>query len=282
MNPPKNSIATEAAFLVASLCFAGAAFAAPAAGTVTQLSGPLFAQKADGRTKVLAGGSVVDVGDTLLTGKDTYAEVRFADSGTVTLQSDTRLAIEAFAFDKARAAGDRAELKLVDGGVKVVSGVIGARSPGRHILKTAFGAIEVREAIFIVQYAAGADGPVAALARIHLAALSLPVLAGGTLSDVSAEPLIVAQLTPPASPGLAPGLYVHVIDGIINLSNNGGSQSFAAGQFGYTASFIKPPVVVPNNPGIQFTPPPAFSTQTHSTGSTTGNGNSGSVDCEVR
>jgi len=73
-----------------------------------------------------------------------------------------------------------------------------------------------------------------------------------------------------------------VIDGIINFSNKGGSQSFSAGQFGYTASLVQPPVVVPANPGIQFTPPPAFSSSSAPrTG--TGSGNkSGTVDCEVR
>ena len=93
---------------------------------------------------------------------------------------------------------------------------------------------------------------------------------------------MLAQNTPvPGAGGLAPGLYVHVIDGLINLSNKGGSQSFAAGQFGYTASFVQPPVVVPKNPGIQFTPPPSFSSSTIPA-STTSVSKSSSVDCEVR
>jgi hypothetical protein len=64
---------------------------------------------------------------------------------------------------------------------------------------------------------------------------------------------------PPAPvTGLAPGLYVQVIDGAINLSNTGGSQNFAAGQFGFTSAVRQPPIVVPSNPGLQFTPPPQF------------------------
>jgi hypothetical protein len=38
-----------------------------------------------------------------------------------------------------------------------------------------------------------------------------------------------------------------------------GSTSFQAGQFGFTPSFTKPPVILPVNPGIKFTPPPTFS-----------------------
>lgn len=286
MNLSKNSIATEAAFLLASLCFAGAAFGAPAAGTVTQLSGPLFAQKADGRTKILAGGSAVDAGDTLLTGPATYAEVRLADHGIVTLQPDTRLAIDAFSFDEARALGDRAELNLVEGGIKLASGAIAARSPGRFTLKTTLGTIEVGKTTFIIQYAGTAPAAVAAMpSRIYLAALSSGMIPGGTLSDAYSGPLVIAQNLPNAPPGtggLAAGLYVHVIDGIINLTNRGGSQSFSAGQFGYTASFVKPPVVVPQNPGIQFTPPPAFSSSTAPQANTGVPNKQNTVDCEVR
>jgi hypothetical protein len=96
----------------------------------------------------------------------------------------------------------------------------------------------------------------------------------------------LAQTLPSApksipSGGLQPGLHVFVIDGIINLSNKGGTQQFNAGQFGYTASFIKPPIVLPNNPGLQFTPPPSFSASTQSN-SPSAPGKSNAVDCEVR
>lgn len=66
---------------------------------------------------------------------------------------------------------------------------------------------------------------------------------------------------PPAGTGVPPGLYVHVLDGMIQLSNTGGSQHFAAGQFGYTGGFIQPPVILPANPGITFSPPPSFSSR---------------------
>ncbi len=75
----------------------------------------------------------------------------------------------------------------------------------------------------------------------------------------------VQQLT---ARDLAPGLYVHVIDGLIHLTNDGGLQSFAAGQFGYTPNVQQPPVVLPLNPGMQFTPPPSFVSGTPIPGTT--------------
>ena len=59
--------------------------------------------------------------------------------------------------------------------------------------------------------------------------------------------------------------------------------NFAAGQFGYTASITQLPVVLPANPGIRFTPPPAFSSANGpSSGAPGSNKGSGDVDCEVR
>ncbi len=86
---------------------------------------------------------------------------------------------------------------------------------------------------------------------------------------------------PSASPSLAPGLYVHVIDGLINLSNKGGSQSYSTGQFGYTANFSKPPAMLPKNPGMQFAPPPMFIPAATTAAASSG-AKPNMVECEVR
>lgn len=102
----------------------------------------------------------------------------------------------------------------------------------------------------------------------------------------------IAQYVPPPTPsappphsilaaGLAPGLHVFVSDGAIVLNNRGGSLSFNAGQFGFTGNSSTPPVIVPSNPGLKFTPPPAFSAT--STASQPSSGKAlDTVDCEVR
>jgi hypothetical protein len=82
------------------------------------------------------------------------------------------------------------------------------------------------------------------------------------------------------SPTPTLGLYVHVIDGLVNLRNQGGTTSFAPGQFGFTPSFTTPPAPIPRAPVILFTPPPAFSILTSGSGS--GAPKSNTVDCEVR
>ena len=85
-----------------------------------------------------------------------------------------------------------------------------------------------------------------------------------------------------ADPAFPPGLYVQVIDGLIQLTNRGGVQQFAAGQFGFTGSVVTPPVIIPSNPGIQFNPPPAFQSSTGPQSGSSSSSKPNTVDCEVR
>ena len=82
-----------------------------------------------------------------------------------------------------------------------------------------------------------------------------------------------------ALPGAnSPGLYVSIVGGFISL-NNQSSSSIFPGQFGYTPASVTPPVVLPTNPNLLFTPPPSFSTSTPTSTSSTGQP---AVDCAVR
>jgi hypothetical protein len=117
---------------------------------------------------------------------------------------------------------------------------------------------------------------------MHKSLIALALVVSGAPAFAQAP---LPQGLPPALQGpaqpLSPGLYVQVIDGLIHVGNSGGSQVFAAGQFGYVPSANVPPVIVPNNPGLQFVPPPVFNTG-GSGPSAPGGGNPGAVDCEVR
>lgn len=94
-------------------------------------------------------------------------------------------------------------------------------------------------------------------------------------------PALAQAKIPPAPSGqpvLAPGLHVQVTDGVIVVTNSGGSLGFQAGQFGYVPSVNQPPVILPSDPGLQFTPPPSFG----SGGSGPPPPSGGSTDCIVR
>lgn len=251
---PKKPIATKAfaALLLAGVCTL--AQAGQVAGTIINLSGPLMAQKADGKVKVLALKSEVESGDTLVSERNTYAQIKFIDNSEITLKPNTTFKVESFAFDAGKPAADSASFSLVKGGLRSITGLLGKRSREKFELKTPTATIGIRGTTFVAAYVP--PGPVNTPA---------PVLPGGQAPG----------------PLLPPGLYVQVIDGLINVTNKGGSQNFAAGQFGYTPNPIQPPVIVPANPGLKFTPPPAFSAPPPNNSAGAGN-KAAAVDCEVR
>ncbi len=243
--------------LLAALGIATAAYAAPPAGTVTQSSGLLFAQGADGHAKILAERSTIGAGTRLVSGKTAYARIDFGAKDHVILGPGTELAI------------DGSEFTLIQGAVQVSGG---------GVVKTPLGTISGADATYIVTYSPVDAAKVAMGTSVMLAELSPGLQA--TRSD--APPVQIAQLTTPVPGAKGPRpLRAGARDGMIHLTNGGGSQSFTAGQFGYTASFIQPPVVLPANPGMQFTPPPSFSSSTAANPGSSGS-KAGTVDCEVR
>lgn len=287
MNQPRKCIATSLLFIL-SLCAAAFAQAAETVATVINLSGPLLAKKADGTAKVLALKSAVEQGDTLVTEKNTYARIKFIDNGEMTLRPNTQLKIDNFSYQADKPEQDSAVFRLIKGGLRSVTGLLGKRNHDRFGMHTPTATIGIRGTIFIAEYIPPSEPAVASYGLSSMAAAPEQLTAQyATRSDapygglpLAMQPLQLAQNFP-GTDGRAPGLYVQVLDGMINVSNGGGSQNFAAGQFGYTPSFQQPPVVLPANPGIHFTPPPAFSSSSASHGDAAGTGNKGS-DCEVR
>lgn len=305
MNLRKNCTAIKFWFALMLLMFGLHVHAAQVVGTVTDLNGPLLAKKTDGTVKVLAQKSLVEEGDLLVTEKDTYTRIKFLDNSEVTLRPETQFKIERFAYEQDKPQNDNAFFSLLKGGLRAVSGTVGKRSRERTGLNTPAATIGIRGTIYVVEYIAPAEADVAAWGRSLVAATStgfhaygrlgngdatrIDAATGDTMPEIlPARPALDTQLAqgivPPMSGARPPGLYVQVLDGLIQLSNQGGVHNFSAGQFGFTPSIRQPPVVLPKNPGIQFTPPPAFSSSgtIGGTGSSSGAGKSATVDCEVR
>lgn len=280
MNLQRDFSARHAAvrgiLLLALWALAALALAAPVAGTVTHLSGPLLARKASGAIKILSVKSEVENGDTLVTEKNTYARVKFIDNSEITLKPGTTLTVDDFSFDEGKPDGDKANFNLVKGGLRSVSGLLGKRNKEKFELKTPAATIGIRGTTFIVEYVAPSDERALASARNFLL--------GSTAALGGSPAMSLAQLAPPgAAAGMPAGLYVSVIEGQISVSNQGGVQTFSAGQFGFTPSSTVAPVVVPRNPGLQFAPPPAFAAPLSPQAVGSGMpGNVNTIDCEVR
>lgn len=280
---------------LAGLMSAGGALAAQPVGTITDVSGPLLARKADGAVKVLSQKSSVEQGDTLVAEKDTYARIKFIDNSEITLRPNTQFKIDNFSYEEATPEKDNAIFSLIKGGLRSITGLMGKRNKERFALNTPTATIGIRGTVFIAEYIPPTATEVAAYRAASLAALDASLLnridPNATRTDAPRDflpkgvlkPLQLAQNTgglPPLNGGRSPGLYVQVLDGLINVSNGGGTQQFSAGQFGFTPNFKQPPIILPSNPGMQFTPPPAFE---NTGGQNNSNGTKpGQVDCQVR
>jgi hypothetical protein len=283
--------------LLALLCVAAAAHAG-SVGTVTELSGSLLVKSANGAIKVLGLGSPLEQGDTLASRPGAYARVSLADRSDVTLGPDTELTIEKYSFHDTGPQGDAAVLRLGKGQVRIAAGLLGKRGHDSFTLSTPSATVDVHGSTFIAGYVAPDSADVVRQGmrpQTETQTASAVVAVGYTTSALyrhvsmrsfnTQAPLLLAQNTPAygtgTAGGLSPGLYVQVLDGQINVTNGGGTQNFTAGQFGFTPGFQQPPVILPNNPGIQFTPPASFTSSTGSAGGA-GSAKPGDVDCQVR
>ncbi|HCI13773.1 MAG TPA: hypothetical protein DFK12_07380 [Gallionellaceae bacterium] len=130
--------------LSACLCLPTASWAA--AGIVTHLGGVLNVTRADGTKKLLSIKSEVQQGDVLRTEQDTYARIRFTDGSEVVLRPETVFKIERYRFNAVptEAKRDGFMMRLVKGGLRAVTGLIGKRDPSNVRMRAGTATIGIR------------------------------------------------------------------------------------------------------------------------------------------
>ncbi|MFN0038489.1 MAG: FecR domain-containing protein [Burkholderiales bacterium] len=203
--------------LILLLVLAGpCAWAAAPVGEVTHVSGALVVKRAGGVSKILAPRSQVESGDLLATAGDTYARVKFSDGGEVTLRPNTQFMIEQFNYVKDTPAQDNAIFRLLKGGFRTLTGVVGKRKPDSYQMRTAVATIGIRGTVYGAQYCEND-------------CLNLRNSAGQTPGN---------------------GLHLDVGEGGVNVTNAGGTKPLSAGEFGYVADNAKPMDKVPASQGV--------------------------------
>lgn len=150
-NQRQKLTAIKGILFAALLTFGGAAWA-QVVGVVAHLSGPLIAKKANGAVKVLAAKSEVENGDTLVSEKNTYAQIKFIDHGEITLRPNTTFKIENFAYDAGKPENDSAKFDLVKGGLRSITGLLGKRNKEKFEMKTPSATIGIRGTTFVATY----------------------------------------------------------------------------------------------------------------------------------
>ena len=127
-----------------------------AAGNVRYMVGTLVAQKGDGTLRVLRPKSEVRPGELLVTGEKSYAQVTMKDGSKMTLRPNSNLKIEAFQFKQNAPKADNAVYRLLKGGFRTVTGLIGKRgNPDAYRLRAAGATIGIRGTDFTSRLCAG-------------------------------------------------------------------------------------------------------------------------------
>ena len=214
------------------------------AGEVTDLSGVVLIRKPDGQTRVLTPKSEVEEGDVIATTVNSYVRVKFADGGFAVLRPESQVRVASFKFEENRPERDNVVLALLRGGIRLVTGSSGKRSPDNVRVETPVAIIGIRGTHFGLQFCN---------------------------NDCNA-------LIGPGGGSPANGLHTDVSDGSIRVTTQAGSVTVGGGQFAFVQGPAALPVLVPATQAIRAILPPQ-ATRPAPQGGTVGE--SRTAECEL-
>jgi len=210
----KRFIGLSGFVLLVSLCTSALA---NGAGTVTHLSGTLSVQRADGGVRILSQKSEVNPGDVLTTQRDSYAQINFTDGSSLTMRPNTQIKIEEYNFVQNRPQEDNTFLRLIKGGLRTVTGLVGKRgNQDAYKIGTSTATIGIRGS------------------------------SGDTIDNTTGG----CEGVTPGCEKLSAGVYHTTYTGSYIMRNEGGSQTIDAGQFGFAGNRNMQPIVLPGDPGL--------------------------------
>lgn len=186
-------------------------------GTTMQLSGSPLAIDINNQQRFLTLKSNIYVGDIILTEGGSAARLQMNDGAQLYVRANSRLVIEQYSFLENAPQSNRSIIRLLKGGFRAISGLIGRRNPAAVSIMTTVATIGVRGTDFAVRIC---------------------------------EP---DECSLPEQGVFAPGDYSGVLDGEITITNDAGTVPVAFGEVVRTESAEKSPVPAPEAAGLIFT-----------------------------
>lgn len=179
------------------------------AGRAAFVRGNVVARTVGGRTRTLNTSDAVYNGDSIVTGAGAYTVIAFRDQSRITVLPDTEFQVQRLDYVESAPEKSRAIMKLLRGGLRAVSGLIGKQRRRNYSLNTPVATIGIRGTGF-------------------------DLLCQGTCVNPSTD----------QNPG-GDGLFVEVWEGSIVFD---GQYETGAGQAVFLSNLLTPPVVVPSIP----------------------------------
>jgi hypothetical protein len=133
--------------LVAAMAVSTIAIAADSSGMVVASRGEVIALS-NGGSRELKQGDFVYVADEIMTTNRSFVVLQFEDGAKVTVRPDSTLIIETYLYNGD--AGDEAELNLVSGGLRVITGAMAKNNPENYKVRTPVALMGVRGTEFSI------------------------------------------------------------------------------------------------------------------------------------
>lgn len=185
-------------------------------GEVIEVRGQPLATDLNGRRRVLSTQGRVHSGDTLEGTDGASARLMMNDGAEILLRPFSRIAIERYEFTESEPESGRSIIRLLKGGLRMITGLIGRSNPQGFRVDATVATIGVRGTDFGVRVCGDE---------------------GCRLDD---------------APTLAPGAYAGVLDGGIGFGNDAGTVEARRGDFYYVATADSRPTPAPDAAAIIF------------------------------
>lgn len=205
MRSPTSYAKRCATGFVAFLAALVSTLALAQAGRVVLAVGDVAAIRGADRVRLSAGANV-GVGETIVTGADGHAQIRFSDDALVALKPGSEFRVESYTDNPGASGGERAVFRLVRGGFRTVTGRIGQVDRDAYRVLTTQATIGIRGTHY-----------------------QLEICEPGACRESPDEPPVVA------------GLYGGVYDGAIEAVTPAAAAIFGAREF-----FVVPDGGVPS------------------------------------
>lgn len=141
-------------FMFTILCLSHSVSADDLAGKVVFVRGTPTAVDAANAVRALAKGSEVFSGDKLVSGNGRI-QVSMIDGAFVSVQPESEFMIETFKYSGTADGTENAAMRLVKGGVRAVTGVIGQQNPEAYKVHTSVATIGIRGTGYNTRLCAG-------------------------------------------------------------------------------------------------------------------------------
>jgi len=125
---------------------------AATAGRIDFVVGDVKALTADGRSRDLAKGATFDSGETIETGGNGRAQLRFTDGAQVSLQPQSQFRIDNYQFSGQADGSEKGLFSLLKGGLRTITGWVGRTNRDNYKVTTAVATIGIRGTEYSIQY----------------------------------------------------------------------------------------------------------------------------------